>query len=737
MAKGRSWGRGFLVFASAPCVAMLATFAAPAFATGTRATVLSLGQSATVSPAGITFTTPADGRLHTTDYAAQVTGVAWPADDEAMEVSPPDQLVPGPGGPLTTTASTRLVVFTFGIASPSNTQAASPSAFVTYSGGQGPVDISAQLDPATATSSQTYAVAVPLHDHSVSLVLAEGGVTASFSLWSLTRRGEAPQVLYRDPNNTSLVIATSQDQSLTITRDADGTTNPQDVTLSGATLSYLSPQGTPAPSADQAYLILNIAATYHYDSSVDFFQDFQPLSPDLLTLTVPGSPAQDSQVYSTATDSFSGPDNNDRLFDGTFYFTVPATVTTATLTIEAGAVSGHSFFNQTGALEADHIASPVSFDITLPAVPPAAIQSPPHWPALHRTGAPALAATSGKGASPGSGGLPIPVALAVLAVVAMGIVSVQYLLRRSRTAPVAYTNHVGVTVLGPQPSNQAPDPGREVVAVEVPTSDHPVPAETVHDDDAAVLQQNQSFAPVSVTVLGVVQATGCTFTGGSAPIGTEILAYLVTHRTRAVTADDISLALWPVGGDRGDSSTKTVRNHISALRQALGSDLLAPACVGGGYRISQEVRCDWDEFVAFTHAAGQPGADPIALRLDALNLVTGRPFSRPPGAKRGSYEWPAAEQLVTTMENAIVACGQSVVADLIDAGDLIRAEEAARRAFKATGDPRAAQALWNVVLESANTKGIEAAKRDIVAELGAVEFESIRGGLASQSRPAS
>ncbi len=741
----------FLVFAFLVGFTTIGTF--PAVATAFPA-VLSLGQSATVSASGITFTQPADGRLRTTNYAAQVTGVAWPADDEALEISPPDQLVPGPTGPVTTTASTRLVVFTLSFASPANSQAPSPTASITYAGGQSALDISAQISSAPSTG--TYGVAVPLHDHSVSLVLAEGGMTATFSLWNLTRTGDAPQVLYRDPSNTTVSVTTSQAQSLPVTRDSDGATNPQTVTLSGATLSFVSPQGTPAPSPDQAYLSLNISATYHYDSSVDFFEDFQHLPTTMLTLTVPDSAPIASQVYSTATDSFSGPEDDDRLLDGTFYFAVPASLTFATLTISPGAVTGNSFFNSMGAgpPEAFHITSPVDFTVNLPAPAAPVIQVPPHWPAAVHTQSLAVPATSGKGGSPASGGLPIGVALAVLVVVAAGVVGTEEFIRRGRARGTdGDSNRLEPPALPPEPVIQSRPAGDKAPVAQpiecsdttgvqamdsVPTDesgDHgdTIPTDQIHHLEPATVAATANPRPPAVTVkvLGVVEVTGCSLTGRSAVIATEILVYLATHRGRPITADDIALALWPAGGERGEPATKTVRNYVSSLRQILGSDLLAPAA-NGGYCISEKVRCDWDEFVSLARMADRGGPEALALRLQALELVAGRPFTRPPGAKRGSYEWPAAEQLATRIENAIVACAQEAVAELRGVGDLESGEEAARRAFRATGDPRAARALWQVVSESGNVKRVEAAKRDIVAELGKDEFDAVVDAVAGE-----
>src|SRR3954453_6402062 len=84
-------------------------------------------------------------------------------------------------------------------------------------------------------------------------------------------------------------------------------------------------------------------------------------------------------------------------------------------------------------------------------------------------------------------------------------------------------------------------------------------------------------------VLGPLEAEGA---GGAVHVSGRkeraVLAYLLVHTGRAVSADELVTAVW--GDDAPPSATKSLQVRLSGLRNDLGGDLVRRE--GSGYRLS-------------------------------------------------------------------------------------------------------------------------------------------------------
>ena len=151
-------------------------------------------ESAIAAPApGTTFTTPADGRLRGQDFAATVTGVAWP-DRATLD-----------GQNVLATPGRRFVAFNLELTE--DTQAVAPNgtdpavtAAVVYGSDSSPLSLSALNDQIAAQAPQStwasgstsFVVSVPNTTHKVDLVLRQGSFSQSFDLWTFATGSAGP-----------------------------------------------------------------------------------------------------------------------------------------------------------------------------------------------------------------------------------------------------------------------------------------------------------------------------------------------------------------------------------------------------------------------------------------------------------------------------------------------------------------------------------------------------------------
>ncbi len=191
---------------------------------------------------------------------------------------------------------------------------------------------------------------------------------------------------------------------------------------------------------------------------------------------------------------------------------------------------------------------------------------------------------------------------------------------------------------------------------------------------------------VLLKVLGTMEIEGWRETP-KRRIVSELTCYLALHAGRPVSGEVLRTALWPEADS--EASAKSLRNYMSDLRRALGSEHV-PMARGTGYSVS--VRCDWTEFIALVRSAQLAGVDEVAVLKEALSLVRGRPFT---GV---TYNWAFSELLVSEMEVGVSEAACRLAALSMAAGDPATAAFAARRGLLASPFD---VTLWEIALRAA------------------------------------
>ena len=177
---------------------------------------------------------------------------------------------------------------------------------------------------------------------------------------------------------------------------------------------------------------------------------------------------------------------------------------------------------------------------------------------------------------------------------------------------------------------------------------------------ALALQRARGYGrdAVEFRILGPLEVrtdNGAVTLGGPKP--RAVLAVLLLHANRAVSGEQLALALW--GEEAPAGATKTVQVHVSRLRKALG-DSDALVTTAGGY----ELRVEPGELDAHRFeqrladgraelAAGR-ASEAATILEDALALWRGRPL------EDLSYE-PFAQRECARLEDLRVAAYEQLV----------------------------------------------------------------------------
>ncbi|MGO8873190.1 MAG: hypothetical protein ACLQPH_17640, partial [Acidimicrobiales bacterium] len=572
----------------------------------TTAVVLSPDQVAEAASQG---TAPSDGRLRGQDFTAVVSQVAWP---QAVQSTSGVDYVAGSGH--------RLVTFTVAVTQPTNDsgllnaptgvsaalKAGSASLPVSMTrinqeiagGTNGSAETTGTNGSAETTGTDSFVVSIPAATHNVDLVLTEAGFNQWFDLWTLKRLPPSPTILYRDPSSSTVTGTAAGSFSLAFTNPADGFSSSDDDQVSSAALTWFAPDGsgTTPGNPSQAYLVLGLQSSYPdvpygQPNSGHFFSNFTPQPGNRLTFTPTGGSPVTGTSSTTAFSSTSAASDDDGIFDALYWFTVPASTTGGTLTVTDGPATGTEYTGFTGtgnALPID-VTAPATVSLSFPAVPgslPA--QKKPPWVGtpLPATGASAAPSTTDSSSRRGPG-LPIGMAVGILALLAAAVVVVQRVRHRSpATAAVATGSDINGTDVDLEPSETPPPPNSPLVATAL------VPAE----------EESGNLVP-TVNVMGPLEILGL-LQRSDRRIVEELLVYLVLHDRRHLRVGQIQIGLRPVGSKRPEISAKTLRNYLYELRRCVGPEHLPEASAREGYLI-QAVLCDW---ITFQHLAREADA---------------------------------------------------------------------------------------------------------------------------------
>jgi DNA-binding SARP family transcriptional activator len=148
------------------------------------------------------------------------------------------------------------------------------------------------------------------------------------------------------------------------------------------------------------------------------------------------------------------------------------------------------------------------------------------------------------------------------------------------------------------------------------------------------------------------------------PKATAVVSYLALNRS--VTTERLEEACW--FGSDGTSHTKRLHDTMTECRAALGSQHF-PANRGGSYVVGPGVRTDLELFEWHVRrAADLPPEQAVRQYEDAVDLLTGKPFSYP-NAARASFGWVDFEHHATTWEMRVAGVAQACAALYLDAGD--------------------------------------------------------------------
>ena len=663
-------------------------------------------------------TEPSDGRLRGPDYTATVTRVAWPQSIGSVSnlFGPPVYVAD---------ARHRLVAFTLSVTQPpADSGQLNSTTEVTGSVEVGGKQLAISLDlingqiarlhpgSAEATGVDSFVTSVPSNDHAVVLELSEGGFTQRINLWTLKRLPSSPTVLYRAPTSSSVTGAASGPFHLSFTNPADGFSSTDNAQVTSAQLTFFAPGTTlqTPKSPEDAYLVLGLQSSYPdipygQPNSGHFFSSFNPMAGTELTFTPTGGSAVDGLSNTSAFVSTNAASDDDGLFDAVYFFTVPATTTGGTLTVNTGQQVGDEYTGFTGTGNSTLINLTASATVTLsfPAVassPPA--QKTPPWVGapLPAPGTAAASASTSPGTSSPGGGFPIWLAAVLLFILAAAVIVAQRLHARRSTRVVASPNGA---LVADEPAGDRPliDDVADTMPASVVT---PVTTPAVAND-------SKPEQPPAINILGRRQLVGFQ-TEGRTPVLEALATYLVCHDAHHLNADQIALGMWPLGRPRGDISRKTVHNYLSGLRGWIGAEHLPDAASAGGYLI-EGIGSDWATLQRLAREADRVDAESArALRMQALKLVRGKPFE---GLSGSGYDWVEEERLVGVMTKAIVDCATRLGNDLMDAGEFRGAQEAAEAGLR--GAPNE-YILWELGARAISAQGERSALEHWLSEAG-------------------
>jgi|GEM_PF-930092 len=212
--------------------------------------------------------------------------------------------------------------------------------------------------------------------------------------------------------------------------------------------------------------------------------------------------------------------------------------------------------------------------------------------------------------------------------------------------------------------------------------------------------------PLRIALLGPLSVTGAPADVARRPKASELLVYLALHPEGA-TGETLMAAIW----SERRIPLQSLSNRLSEVRRALGRDPDGSPRLGrraGRHVLGRDVWCDWSEFQRLTC----PGTT-VEAWMAALRLVRGRPLQ---GVEVG--DWFALEGHSAAIERALMTTVMAASEALLEAGDPVGADWAARRGLiVAPWDERPYRQLMRAASLAGNPRGIHAALRALARAL--------------------
>jgi hypothetical protein len=146
----------------------------------------------------------------------------------------------------------------------------------------------------------------------------------------------------------------------------------------------------------------------------------------------------------------------------------------------------------------------------------------------------------------------------------------------------------------------------------------------------------------------------------------------------------------------------------------------------GRWRLSPDVRCDWDLFVAYALRANQPTSDSEIDLTTALQMVTGPLWSDLPARR---YGWLASSAIEATTRNAVVDVAHHLADLTLGFGDTTTAIAACRTGLRAVPT---SEVLWRDLLRTVAARGDRKTLEAVATEM----YRSITSTPAGSGRGA-
>ncbi len=200
---------------------------------------------------------------------------------------------------------------------------------------------------------------------------------------------------------------------------------------------------------------------------------------------------------------------------------------------------------------------------------------------------------------------------------------------------------------------------------------------------------------------------------------TEIVVYVALHPD-GVTHQQFTEAIWPDGVDDDErhAALQEVGGWLGGTTD--GADRLAVSPDRLSVR-REDVRFDWDAFVALLRRAGQRDVDEVATLSAALGLVRGTPWSDLPS---GRYAWLAHHDADTVATTTVVLVARRLAELCAQRDDGTGARDALRAGLRVAP---AADDLWRDALRLAAALG---GRRDVEAVAEEMQHSLSAHGLA-------
>lgn len=193
-----------------------------------------------------------------------------------------------------------------------------------------------------------------------------------------------------------------------------------------------------------------------------------------------------------------------------------------------------------------------------------------------------------------------------------------------------------------------------------------------------------------VKVLGPVKVQGARGPDQTnrTPKLTELATFMALHPGSDTST--LTEALWPGGTEESRRSTRAPA--ITRLRTWLGTDddknpFLMRWTRADGYRLSPNVRCDWNDFCNLVPVGKHTTADLSELKA-SVRLVRGRPFA-------GSAHWPWAEVDRQELTSHVVDVIHELANRALCSGDYLTARTSAETGLKVTPED---ERFWRTLI---------------------------------------